>query len=206
MLKNLTLDLAPFIRRKCTQFDPDDFYRGAYESGAVQGKQFCLPPQININSMFVNKNHLQEAALAYPSESWTLPQFQDYAVKLTRRGATASGGDEADLRRSQDRSGHPVPARSHLGAPRCPYRQRPARWYDPRGSLPERTRLHLLQCIDQCRRAPPARRRHRPGLGPTAAGQRTRRLRRPGQRRRVPRGSPNQVPGASLDRHAGADF
>ena len=48
MLKNLTLDLAPFIRRERTQFDPDDFYRGVYESGAVQGKQFCLPPQINI--------------------------------------------------------------------------------------------------------------------------------------------------------------
>src|SRR5687767_10899040 len=72
MLKGLTMDLNPYIRRDWKAGELDDFYKGPIISGTVDGKLYSLPPQININIMYVNKNHLQEAALPYPREDWTL--------------------------------------------------------------------------------------------------------------------------------------
>jgi multiple sugar transport system substrate-binding protein len=93
MLKGLVAELDPFIKRDWKASEVDDFYKGPYEAFRINGKQMGLPVYINTNIMFVNLNHLKEAGLAYPSESWTKAQFLDYVVRLTRRGGERWGYD-----------------------------------------------------------------------------------------------------------------
>jgi ABC-type glycerol-3-phosphate transport system substrate-binding protein len=52
-----------------------------------------VPVYLNVNIMFVNRNLLKEAGLAYPSENWTKQQFLEYATKLTKKGAGQWGFD-----------------------------------------------------------------------------------------------------------------
>ncbi|MBI3970563.1 MAG: sugar ABC transporter substrate-binding protein [Chloroflexi bacterium] len=85
MLKGLVMELDKYIKRDWKQQDIDDFFRGPYEAFTIRGKQLGLPVYINTNIMFVNLNHLKEAGLKYPSESWTKQEFLDYVVKLAKR-------------------------------------------------------------------------------------------------------------------------
>lgn len=59
----------------------------------IDGKQLAIPVTINNNLMYVNLNHLKEAGLPYPGDSWTREQFLDYAQKLTKRGGERWGFD-----------------------------------------------------------------------------------------------------------------
>jgi ABC-type glycerol-3-phosphate transport system substrate-binding protein len=59
----------------------------------IDGKQMAIPVTINNNLMYVNLNHLKEANLPYPGDSWTRDQFLDYAQKLTKRGGERWGFD-----------------------------------------------------------------------------------------------------------------
>lgn len=90
MLKGLSLELNSFLRRDWKSDEEKDFYPGPYDAGNIQGKQFSIPEAVNINSMYVNKNHLREAALPYPSENWTREQFLVYVTKLHQRNAAGA--------------------------------------------------------------------------------------------------------------------
>ena len=141
MLKGVVFDLNPLVRKHWKPAETDDFYKGPYESLRVDGKQYGLPTSMNMNVMFVNKNHLREANLPLPTADWTLSQFLDYAIKLTRRTTAASAGvGEAPTLEEGGRWGFDMPFHSldrnatwiwaHGGEP-----------HDPKDAGPESTRL-----------------------------------------------------------------
>ncbi|HET7772079.1 MAG TPA: sugar ABC transporter substrate-binding protein [Chloroflexota bacterium] len=86
MISGLALNLDQFIRKDWKQADKDDFYKTQFEAFQVEGKQLGIPVYANVNIMFVNRNLLKEAGLAYPSEDWTRNQFLDYVIKLNKPG------------------------------------------------------------------------------------------------------------------------
>jgi ABC-type glycerol-3-phosphate transport system substrate-binding protein len=92
LMKGFVRELDPFIKRDWKQAEIDDFYKGPYEGMKIEGKQMAIPVTINNNLMYVNLNHLKEANLPYPGESWTREQLLDYAQKLSKRGAAERWG------------------------------------------------------------------------------------------------------------------
>ena len=90
LMKGFVRELDPFIKRDWKQAEIDDFYKGPYEGMKIEGKQMAIPVTINNNLIYVNLNHLKEANLPYPGESWTREQLLDYAQKLGKRGAGAT--------------------------------------------------------------------------------------------------------------------
>ncbi len=52
-----------------------------------------IPVYANVNIMFVNRNLLKQAGLAYPADDWSKAQFLDYAVKLNKPGGSQWGFD-----------------------------------------------------------------------------------------------------------------
>ncbi|HVG96819.1 MAG TPA: extracellular solute-binding protein, partial [Chloroflexota bacterium] len=93
LMKGAVRPLDQYIKRDWKAGEPDDFYKGPYEGMKIDGKQMAIPVTINNNVMYVNKNHLQEAALPLPGESFSREQFLDYAQKLTKRGGERWGFD-----------------------------------------------------------------------------------------------------------------
>jgi ABC-type glycerol-3-phosphate transport system substrate-binding protein len=91
LMKGFVRELDPFLKRDWKQAEIDDFYKGPYEGMKIDGKQMAIPATINNNLMYVNLNHLREAALPYPGQSFTREQFLDYVQKLTKR--TGAGAD-----------------------------------------------------------------------------------------------------------------
>jgi multiple sugar transport system substrate-binding protein len=86
MVSGLAANLDTFIRKDWKQTEIDDFYKPQFEAFKVDGKQFGIPVYVNVNIMFVNRNLLKEAGLAYPSDDWTKAQFLDYCTKLNKPG------------------------------------------------------------------------------------------------------------------------
>ncbi len=93
LMKGAVQQLDQYIKRDWKQNEVDDFYKGPYEGMKIDGKQMAIPVTINNNIMYVNKNHLQEAALPLPGENFTREQFLDYVQKLTKRGGDRWGFD-----------------------------------------------------------------------------------------------------------------
>ena len=93
LMKGFVRELDPYIKKDWKQAEIDDFYKGPYEGMKIDGKQMAIPVTINNNIMYVNLNHLREAALPYPGDSWTREQFFDYAQRLTKRGGERWGFD-----------------------------------------------------------------------------------------------------------------
>lgn len=102
MLSGAVRDLDAFIKKDWKQPEIDDFYKGLFDGMKINGKQLGIPVGANCNTLFTNLNHLKEAGLTYPSESWTRDHFLDYATKLTRRDGSRWGYDMsfADLGRN----------------------------------------------------------------------------------------------------------
>jgi ABC-type glycerol-3-phosphate transport system substrate-binding protein len=86
LMKGFVRELDSYIKKDWKQSDIDDFYKGPWEGMKIDGKQMAVPVTINNNIMYVNLNHLREAALPYPGDSWTREQFLDYTQKLLKRG------------------------------------------------------------------------------------------------------------------------
>jgi ABC-type glycerol-3-phosphate transport system substrate-binding protein len=93
LIRGFARELDPFIKRDLKPADVDDFYKGPWEGMKVDGKQLAIPATINNNLMYVNTNHLREAALAYPGDGWTRQQFLDYVLTLHKRGQGRWGFD-----------------------------------------------------------------------------------------------------------------
>ncbi len=93
LIKGTARELDSYIKKDWKQTEIDDFYKGPFDGMKIDGKQMAIPVTINNNIMYVNKNHLREAALPYPSDTWTREQFLDYAQKLTKRGGERWGFD-----------------------------------------------------------------------------------------------------------------
>ena len=93
MIAGLAADLDAYIRKDWKQADADDFYKPQYEAFKIEGKQRAIPVSVNVNVMFVNRNLLKQAGLAYPADDWTRAQFQDYVLKLTNKSTGVWGFD-----------------------------------------------------------------------------------------------------------------
>ena len=93
MIAGLALNLDNVIKKDWKQTDIDDFYKTQYEAFKIEGKQMGIPVYANVNIMFVNRNLLKQAGLAYPADDWTKAQFLDYAVKLNKPGGSQWGFD-----------------------------------------------------------------------------------------------------------------
>jgi ABC-type glycerol-3-phosphate transport system substrate-binding protein len=93
LMKGFVRELDSFIKKDWKQAEIDDFYKGPYEGMKIDGKQMAIPVTINNNIMYVNLNHLREAALPYPGDTFTREQFLDYAQRLNRRGGERWGFD-----------------------------------------------------------------------------------------------------------------
>lgn len=78
-LKNLN-DLI----KEDDSFDPDAFYRTAYEYGKYRGKQYALPIECAPNMMFVNKSILDREKIELPARDWTWNDFYRICRKVTK--------------------------------------------------------------------------------------------------------------------------
>ena len=65
-------------------FNPDTFYRTAYEYGKFGGKQYALPIECAPNMMFVNKSILDREKIDLPAEDWTWDDFYRICRIVTR--------------------------------------------------------------------------------------------------------------------------
>jgi multiple sugar transport system substrate-binding protein len=93
MISGLTANLDPYIKKDWKPSDIDDFYKPQYEAFKIEGKQLGIPVYVNVNIMFVNRNLLKQAGLAYPVDDWSKQQFQEYLIKLNNKGAGVWGFD-----------------------------------------------------------------------------------------------------------------
>jgi|SaaInl7_150m_RNA_FD_contig_21_2388685_length_1669_multi_26_in_0_out_0_1 multiple sugar transport system substrate-binding protein len=55
------------------------------DSTIRDGKTYLVPLQIGMMLMFYVKSHFDEAGLPYPTEDWTVDEFLDTAMKLTKQ-------------------------------------------------------------------------------------------------------------------------
>ena len=78
-LKNLN-DLI----KEDDSFDPEAFYKTAYEYGKYGGKQYALPFECAPNMMFVNKTILDKDKIDLPAKDWTWEDFYQICRKVTR--------------------------------------------------------------------------------------------------------------------------
>ena len=65
-------------------FDPDAFYRTAYEYGKYGGRQYAIPFECAPNMMFVNKSILDSEKIDLPARDWTWDDFYTICRKVTR--------------------------------------------------------------------------------------------------------------------------
>ena len=78
-LKNLN-DLI----KEDDSFEPEAFYKTAYEYGRFGGKQYALPFECAPNMMFVNKTILDGEKIDLPAEDWTWEDFYRICRMVTR--------------------------------------------------------------------------------------------------------------------------
>ena len=78
-LKNLN-DLI----KKDGDFDPDAFYKTAYDYGNYEGDQYALPFECAPNMMFVNKTILDREKIEMPGSDWTWDDFYKICRKVTK--------------------------------------------------------------------------------------------------------------------------
>ena len=65
-------------------FDPDAFYRTAYEYGKYGGRQYAIPFECAPNMMFVNKSILDREKIDLPERDWTWDDFYRICRAVTR--------------------------------------------------------------------------------------------------------------------------
>ncbi|HEX2037154.1 MAG TPA: hypothetical protein VHS99_23500 [Chloroflexota bacterium] len=86
--KGVILDLTPFIRRDRIDLNAT-FIPETVNAWTYEGKVFAWPHAVSGDTLAVNQALFDAAGLKYPpvnpdDKSWTMEQFQEYAVKLTR--------------------------------------------------------------------------------------------------------------------------
>lgn len=79
---NGLLDLSQLID-KDAGFKSDDFYKGAYNYGRINDRQYALPIECAPDMMFVNKTLLKKYGVALPENDWTWDDFYSICEKVT---------------------------------------------------------------------------------------------------------------------------
>jgi multiple sugar transport system substrate-binding protein len=76
------LDLKPWMERDGV--DPEDYIPALFEVFSNRGKTYGLPKDSAAWGMYYNKAMFDEAGLDYPAPDWTMDEFHQLAVELTR--------------------------------------------------------------------------------------------------------------------------
>ena len=93
------LDVASYAE-KDKKFIVKDMFEGAWRAGQYRGKQYGIANGMTPTVLMYNKEHFDEAGLAYPpadfkNTSWTWNRMREDAKKLARR----DGSGQLSLRR-----------------------------------------------------------------------------------------------------------
>lgn len=81
--KGVLENLDPYVA-KSEVIKKEDFFPRAWEVFTYDGKVYGISRDLSPTVMFFNKNHFDEAGLAYPDESWNWDIFLENVKKLTK--------------------------------------------------------------------------------------------------------------------------
>lgn len=66
------------------QFNKDNYYKSALDTGKYHGNQYALPYESNPTLMFVNKTLLKNENIDIPDNNWTLDDFYEICKQITK--------------------------------------------------------------------------------------------------------------------------
>lgn len=73
-----------YLIQQDTQFNKDDYYESALDTGKYHGDQYALPYESNPTLMFVNKTLLKNENIEIPNNDWTLDDFYEICKQITK--------------------------------------------------------------------------------------------------------------------------
>ena len=73
-----------YLIQQDTQFNKDDYYESALDTGKYHGDQYALPYESNPTLMFVNKTLLKNENIEIPDNNWTLDDFYEICKQITK--------------------------------------------------------------------------------------------------------------------------
>jgi multiple sugar transport system substrate-binding protein len=76
------LDLAPLMQRDSVS--PEEYIPALFEAFSNEGKTYAIPKDSAAWGIYYNKAMFDAAGVPYPKDDWTLDDFRNYAVELTR--------------------------------------------------------------------------------------------------------------------------
>jgi len=78
-------NLDPYIAE--SGMDLSDYWSGTIETTSLDGSVYGFARDIGLEVLYYNKDHFDEAGLAYPDESWTWDDLRAAAEALTIKSA-----------------------------------------------------------------------------------------------------------------------
>ncbi|MBE9916541.1 sugar ABC transporter substrate-binding protein [Paenibacillus donghaensis] len=69
----------------------DDFYKGLFNYGKIDGKLYGIPAGFTTRVVYYNKKMFDAAGVPYPKDGWTWDQFQEIAQKLSDKSKKQYG-------------------------------------------------------------------------------------------------------------------
>lgn len=107
-LNGVALDLTPFLERDGSQEPFNLFYPETLEMHRVEGKQFGIPLDLQVQAFFYAERAFDEAGLSYPDQSWTWRTVSEVAPRLMKRSSPDSAPDRWAMRDPQHLHWWPV--------------------------------------------------------------------------------------------------
>ncbi|WP_136608602.1 ABC transporter substrate-binding protein [Paenibacillus dokdonensis] len=69
----------------------DDFYKGLFNYGKIDGKLYGIPAGFTTRVVYYNKKLFDAAGIPYPKDGWTWSEFQEISQKLTDKSKKQYG-------------------------------------------------------------------------------------------------------------------
>ena len=82
MENDILLDLTDYIDAS-EKIDMANYYDGIVKLYQSNGKQYCVPKDIDTIALWYNKTIFDEMGVAYPDDTWTWDRFAEAAAELT---------------------------------------------------------------------------------------------------------------------------
>ena len=82
MENDLLLDLTDYIDGS-VKIDMENYYDGIVKLYQSNGKQYCVPKDIDTIALWYNKTIFDEMGVPYPDDTWTWADLKENAKKLT---------------------------------------------------------------------------------------------------------------------------
>ncbi|CAA9283090.1 MAG: N-Acetyl-D-glucosamine ABC transport system, sugar-binding protein [uncultured Chloroflexia bacterium] len=93
--KGVLTDLTTFMKQD--NVNPDDYIPALFDAFSNDGKVWAIPKDSAAWGIYYNKTMFDEAGVPYPKDDWTLQDFQQTALQMTRdANGNAAGGTGFD--------------------------------------------------------------------------------------------------------------